>query len=291
MPVHPSGLLFQWMASNSRSRFLSSAEQRYAPIDGETLAVAWGLEQTKYFTQGGDNLVVVTDHKPLTKIFGDQTLDEISNTRLFRLKQRTLMWRFDIAHLPGSTNIAADAASRHPATSEFFATISGADRDSIDSLKEALLASLRQNTRDELTLNWDEIARHTASDAALNDLLSAIQSNFDVNFPPEGGIRQYLPYRDGFYISDGVILYNDRVVIPPQLRHRVLCTLHATHQGVSAMERRARATVFWPGMTQDIHNIRDFVLTATEMRRRKPQPPVAFPPAYHALRKNFCVLF
>ena len=129
------------------------------------------------------------------KIFGDRTLDEISNTRLFRLKQRTLMWRFDIAHLPGSTNTAADAASRHPATSEFFATISGAERDSIDSFEEALLASLRQNTRDDLTLNWDEIARHTASDAALNDLLPAIQSNFDVNFPREGGIRQYLPYR------------------------------------------------------------------------------------------------
>ena len=98
------------------------------------------------------------------------------------------MWRFDIAHLPGSTVTAADAVSRHPATSEFFATISGAERDSIDSLEEALLASVRQNTRDELTLNWDEIARHTASDATLNDLLYAIQSNFDVNFPPEGGI-------------------------------------------------------------------------------------------------------
>ena len=81
-----------------------------------------------------------------------------------------------------------------------------------------LLAAERQNTRHELTLNWDEIARHTASDAALNDLLSAIQSNFDVNFLPKGGIRQYLPYRDGFYIPDGVILYNDRVVNPPQLR-------------------------------------------------------------------------
>ena len=108
-----------------------------------------------------------------------------SNTRLFRLKQRTLMWRFDIAHLSGSTNTAADATSRHPATSEFFATISGAERDSIDSLEEALLASVRQNTHDELTSNWDEIARHTTSDAALNDLLSAIQSNFDVNFPPK----------------------------------------------------------------------------------------------------------
>ena len=157
------------------------------------------------------------------------------------------MWGFDISHLPGSTNTAADAASRHPATSEFFATILGAERDSIDSLKEALLASVRQNTRNELTLNWDKIAWHTVSDAALNDLLSAIQSKFDVNFPPEGGIRQYLPHRDGFYISDGVILYNDRVVIPQQLRYQVLCTLHAAYQTVSAMERRARATVFWPG--------------------------------------------
>jgi hypothetical protein len=51
--------------------------------------VAWGLEQTRYFTQGCDNLVVVTDHKPLVKIFGDRTLDEITNSRLFRLKQRT----------------------------------------------------------------------------------------------------------------------------------------------------------------------------------------------------------
>ena len=98
------------------------------------------------------------------------------------------MWRFDIAHLPGLINTAADPASRHPATSEFFATISGVESDSIDSLEEALLASVRQNTRDELTLNWDEIARHTASDAALNDLLSAIQSNFDINFPLEEGI-------------------------------------------------------------------------------------------------------
>ena len=82
-----------------------------------------------------------------------------------------------------------------------------------------------------MTLNWDEIARHIASDAALNDLLSAIQSNFDVDFPPKGGI---LPYRDGFYIADSDILYKDRVVIPPPLHYQVLCALHAAHQGRGA---------------------------------------------------------
>ena len=75
-----------WQITLAGSPFLSFAEQRYAAIEGEALAVAWGLEQTKYFTQGCDNLIVVTDHKPLVKIFGDRTLDEISNSRLFRLK-------------------------------------------------------------------------------------------------------------------------------------------------------------------------------------------------------------
>ena len=85
-----------WTTTLAGSRFLSDTEKRYAAIEGEALAVAWGLEQTKYFTQGCSNLTVVTDHKPLVKIFGDRTLDEIANTRLFRLKQRTLTWKFRI---------------------------------------------------------------------------------------------------------------------------------------------------------------------------------------------------
>ena len=74
------------------SQFLNSAESRYVPVEGEALAVAWGLDQTKYFTQGCPNLLVVTDHKPLVKILGDRTLDKIVNPKLFRQKQRTGMW-------------------------------------------------------------------------------------------------------------------------------------------------------------------------------------------------------
>lgn len=96
------------------SPFLSAAEQRYAPIKGEALAAAWGLEQTKYFTQRCNDLLIVTDHKPLVKILGDRTLNEISNSRILRLKQRTLP--FTIAYLPGKTNSAADAASRYPSS-------------------------------------------------------------------------------------------------------------------------------------------------------------------------------
>ncbi len=46
-----------WRITLAGSQFLSSAEQRYAAIQGEALAIAWGLKQTWYFTQGCDNLI------------------------------------------------------------------------------------------------------------------------------------------------------------------------------------------------------------------------------------------
>ena len=74
-----------WWITLAGSRFLSSTEQHYAPIEGEALSISWELEQTNWFTMGCHDLFVSTDHKLLTKVFGNRTLDEISNTRLFQL--------------------------------------------------------------------------------------------------------------------------------------------------------------------------------------------------------------
>jgi len=101
-----------WRITLAGSRVLNSVEQRYAAIEGEALVVAWALEQARYFTQGCDNLVIGIDHKPLVKISGDSTLDEITNSRLFRLTQRTLLWRFEIRNLSSKSNHTADATSR-----------------------------------------------------------------------------------------------------------------------------------------------------------------------------------
>ena len=102
--------------------------------------MAWGLEQARYFTQGLNNYIIVTDHKPLTKIFGDRTLDEISNSRLLFLKQRTLPWRFDIMNQPGKTNNSADAALRHPSHLN--------SPDMPDAMESALLAPICNNAQE-----------------------------------------------------------------------------------------------------------------------------------------------
>ena len=100
---------------------------------------------------------------------------------------------------------------------------------------------------------------HIKNDLVLNHLLHAIECEFDSASPKTNcvGLDQYLPFCEGNNILDGVILYNDRIVVPVSLRPKVLSALHAAHQGTSAMKRRARATVFWPGTTRDIHHVRD----------------------------------
>ena len=243
-----------WRITLAGSRFLSSAEQRYAAIEGEALAVAWGLEQTRYFTQGCDDLVVVTDHKPLAKILGDPTLDKISNSRLFRLKQRTLLWRFRVAHLPGTSNHAPDATSRHPSPS-------GSD-DSLDLSSETeiaesgLMASIRHDAHELENILWSLLAQETTTDASLSHLLKLIEqgvTNFDRTDP---ALSNLWPICKSVYSYEGVLLYQDRVVVPSSLR-QILKHLHAAHQGTSAMERRARTIVFWPGMSKDIHETRE----------------------------------
>ena len=99
-----------WRITLAGSQYLKPAETRYAAVEGGALAIAWLLEQTRFFTQGYDNLVVVTDHKSLMHLFSYRTLDQITNSRLFSLKQRTLPWRFTVHDMPGKGNCFSDAA-------------------------------------------------------------------------------------------------------------------------------------------------------------------------------------
>ena len=101
-----------WRLVLAGGRFTIPAEQNYSPVEGEALAVAVGLECSRYYTLGCKKLYVATDHKPLLSILNDRALDTIVNPRLLRLKERTLPWRFDIVYVPGNRQAAADTLSR-----------------------------------------------------------------------------------------------------------------------------------------------------------------------------------
>jgi len=48
-----------------------------------------------------------------------------------------------------------------------------------------------------------------------------------------------------------------RIIIPTSLRSEVLQSLHSAHQGVTAMNERAKLEVYWPDITNDVQKVRD----------------------------------
>ena len=79
------------------SKFNNPAERKYSAVEGECLAVVRALYMARHFVLGCKNLIISTDHKPLLKILGDQSLEEIHNPKLLNLKEKTL--RFHL-HFP-----------------------------------------------------------------------------------------------------------------------------------------------------------------------------------------------
>jgi len=296
-----------WKVTLVGSRFTSGAESRYAPIEGEALAVVDALDKARHFTLGCSDLTIAVDHKPLLKTLGDRCLDDIPNPRLRNLKEKSLRYRFRVVHIPGVRHAAADALSRNPvgnpvplALPDDVARINSTTNPTLPiDLPLSILSAIRTHnihavnqvcsqweqppTEVIKSVTWDDIRIATCSDNTMTALSDIIEEGFPedkASVPAE--LRQYHQYRDRLTTFDGVILYQDRVLIPPSLRDQILKSLHSAHQGVSQMCARAETSFFWPGMTPAITEMRARCTSCNRMAPSQPHAPPTPPisPAY-----------
>ena len=295
------------------SRFTHSAESRYAPVEGEALAVAEALDRAQHFVLGCSDLIVAVDHKPLLKLFSDRCLEDIPNPRLRNLKERTLRYRFRMVYVPGTRNLASDALSRHPLGPRTQSRLhlqddhQGPDNNCItltgeiqtnqqseeDGLQTALCSALSSST-----IGWEQLQMVTIEDPALQDLVMAIEEG-----PPSSKedlphcIQAYFTLWNSLSIVDDVVCYSSRLVIPQQLRGQCLSALHSAHQGVSSMTARAVSTLYWPGITADIQRTRDQCPVCSGIAPSQPPLPPATPTPNHTrnpkppIQRHMCRLF
>ncbi|XP_069993525.1 uncharacterized protein [Penaeus vannamei] len=90
-------------------------------------------------------------------------------------------------------------------------------------------------------------------DPSYTRLLDCVSSGFPSNRNDlHSTLLPFWKIRDNLSIDGELVLYGARVVVPAVLHRRTLSRLHDSHRGVESMMRRAKQTVFWPGIDSDI---------------------------------------
>ena len=249
-----------WHLTYAGSRFTTEVESRYSPTEGEALAVAWGLLKSRFFTLGCKKLVVATDHQPLVGLFKKQ-LCQIPNPRLIKIREKTLMYTFEVVYTPGSGNKGADAVSRNPVDSKV--NLIGENRleEEMNDISSMIIASLNENlnnSEQDLQVSFPSLITAIGK----SELYGALQKLIVDGFPSTksllpSDIQRFWDVKDRLILlSSGIILMDDRIVIPSNHRSHILKILHSSHQGTSSMRRRANSSLYWPGMGNDIKNVR-----------------------------------
>ena len=231
------------------SRALTQTEQNYAQIEKECLSIVFACQRFHQYLYGRETLTAETDHKPLITIFKKPLLS--APKRLQGMLMQLQCYNLDVVYKPGPEMYVSDTLSR--------ATLPHQGPDT-PHVRHAVFATQTEYTQldqaqhlNVTTFRFRQITQHTETDDVLQELKTVILDGWpDFKEDTPLAVRDYWPFRDELNVQNGVLYRGQCIIIPKALRAELLKRIHSSHIGGEACYRRARDTLFWPGMRAEI---------------------------------------
>ena len=225
------------------SRTMTDAEKKYAQIEKECLATTWACEKFSKYLIGLDRFELQTDHKPLVPLIKTKDIDNVP-VCCQRLLIRLMRFNADVFHVPGKEIVIADALSRSPVPHT-------AEDEEVAEVVTAYVNGVMDNQ--QITPRRIEALQSaTVHDPELQQVISYILNGW-----PQSVAEQFQPYQQAqgeLSVVDGLVIFNNRIVVPVSQRKDILHKLHETHQGLHKCRQNAQATVWWPGLSKELKN-------------------------------------
>ena len=187
------------------SRTLNPAKRNYAQIEKEGLAIVFGIKRFNLYLYG-KKFTLVTDHQPLTRIFGPKCgIPPLAALRLQRWAVLLSGYDYDIVYKRSSENANADFFSRVPVQTK---VQYDPDPDEHYVFTRAVSG---------LPITAVEIAEFTRKDQVLAKVYEYTSSGWpDRCVDPE--IKPYWNRREELSLEDGCVSWGRRFVIPVKLQ-------------------------------------------------------------------------
>lgn len=260
------------------SKSLTDAETRYANIERELLAVVYGCERFHIYLFGSP-FTVLTDHKPLESIH----LKHLTSAppRLQRMLLRLQPYDIKIRYIPGKEMLLADALSR----------LSPEEKFQIENEEIQVHEIYTQFSNGMI----EKIRSSTTADEELSCLKHTVYEGWPETIKEVSKLlKPYWSFRDEITIDDGILTKGQRIIIPAVLQKEILAKLHASHQGAEKTKLRARTSVYWRNMNDDIDKITATCQTCQTYQpsnAKQPLIPTEVPPRpWHTIATDlFCI--
>ena len=158
-----------------------------------------------------------------------------------------MRFRAKAQHVPGKQLVVADTLSRNPLSVPFETS------DTEEEVRAYVDAA--EMVRPASPEKMERIKEATSSDPQLSRVLNYTANGwpkYASDVPEE--IRPYHAVRGDLSVTDGKVIYRNRLVTPPVLQSEVLERIHDGHQGITKCRERANLSVWRPGIGRDIQN-------------------------------------
>lgn len=239
-PYGLGAILIQTQGASERivsygHRSLSAVERKYSQTEKEALALVWACEHFMLYLLGTE-FELVTDHKPLDFIFNSASSKP--TPRIERWALRLQSFRYKVVHKPGKCNLA-DPLSRLSISTN--AEYMG--KQSIASVVAEQYINIIARESVPCALTWSEIASATKDCLEIQSVIRAVErSDF------KSCALSYQSIKEELSVCDGVLLRNNKIVVPLSLRPRCVELAHEGHQGIVKSKQRLRSKLWWPKM-------------------------------------------
>jgi len=230
------------------SRSLSPSECNFAQIEKELLAVCFACSKFHNYIYGHHDVTIFTDHMPLLSII-NKPMDKIRNNRLRRLKLKLFIYKFELRYLQGKLMYIADYLSRCGVSSD------PVSQDFENALKDVIHSIGTQ----EKTLTFSDekletFQNETRNDPVLGKVIGYQAQNWPKSINCGGELNHFFKLRNDIEFDNGLLYYDNRLIVPTKLRSFILKLLHETHLGINKINKTVNSLFYWPGIKSDVRN-------------------------------------
>ena len=239
-----------WVPIDHTSRALTPTEKNYSPIERESLAQSWTMEQFRYYLVGAP-FTTWTDHKPLLPIYNNR--ERATSKRLSHHRDKVQDLEYVMNHMPGK-EMPCDYGSRHARPINH---LSLEEQNSLgfDNGQEVYIRRIYKQGGGEDALLDEDILSAAAEDRQYQSTIELLRTGRNPT--------KHSPYArvwNELSVIDGIIYKGNKKVIPnakpnphrENARNICLQIAHDGHPGVNSMKRFAREHMWYPGLDADI---------------------------------------